>query len=69
MGPPLDPKEFLDDVTATEYSTHGATSVDKLHAAGILGQGVKVAAVDTGIWYKHPALGGGFGPGFKVAGG
>jgi hypothetical protein len=28
-----------------------------------------VAIVDTGVWYYHPALGGGFGPGFKVAGG
>lgn len=69
MEAPLDPKAFLDDVAATEFSIHGATGVDKLHAAGILGQGVKVGVVDSGIWYDHPALGGGFGPGFKVAGG
>ncbi|KAF2730617.1 minor extracellular protease vpr [Polyplosphaeria fusca] len=69
LDPPLDRQSFIDDVSATNYSVHSATGVDKLHAAGILGQGVKVGVVDSGIWYKHPALGGGFGPGFKVAGG
>ncbi|MBB4961792.1 S8 family serine peptidase [Micromonospora polyrhachis] len=33
------------------------------------GGGVTVAVVDTGVDYRHPALGGGFGPGHKVAGG
>lgn len=33
------------------------------------GKGVKVGVIDTGIDYNNPALGGGFGPGFKVAGG
>ncbi|KAL8369731.1 hypothetical protein RB595_000185 [Gaeumannomyces hyphopodioides] len=69
LDQPLDKQSFLDDVSAVDYSVHKATGVDRLHAAGILGQGVKVAVVDTGVWYKHPALGGGFGPGFKVAGG
>ncbi|KAK1997548.1 subtilase [Colletotrichum falcatum] len=54
---------------APTYSTHNATGVAKLHAQGIFGKGVKVGVVDTGIWYDHPALGGGFGPGFKVAAG
>jgi subtilisin family serine protease len=36
---------------------------------GTRGQGVKVAIIDTGIDYNHPALGQGFGPGFKVIGG
>ncbi|KAL0931115.1 serine endopeptidase [Colletotrichum truncatum] len=52
-----------------DYSVHHMTGVDKLHEAGILGKGAVIAIVDTGIDYKHPALGGGFGPGFKVAGG
>ena len=26
-------------------------------------------SIDTGVDYKHPTLGGGFGPGFKVVGG
>src|SRR6185437_2724758 len=37
--------------------------------SGSRGKGVTVAIIDTGIDYTHPALGGGFGPGFKVAGG
>ncbi|KAL0936199.1 serine endopeptidase [Colletotrichum truncatum] len=48
---------------------HKSTGVYRLHEAGILGEGAKVAVVDTGIYYNHPALGGGFGPGFKVEGG
>jgi subtilisin family serine protease len=34
-----------------------------------LGDGVRVGVIDTGVDYTHPALGGGFGTGFKVAGG
>ncbi|KAF6836548.1 subtilase [Colletotrichum plurivorum] len=51
------------------YFAHNATGVSKLHERGIFGKGVKVGVVVTGIWYKHDALGGGFGKGFKVAGG
>jgi subtilisin family serine protease len=36
---------------------------------GSQGEGVIVGILDTGIDYRHPALGGGFGPGFKVVGG
>ena len=43
--------------------------VDRVHALGIKGKGQKIAFVDTGVDYMHPSLGGGFGPGFKVAGG
>ncbi|KAK7947007.1 subtilisin-like protein [Apiospora aurea] len=66
---PVDRQSFSDDVQAVEYTTHRATGVDKLHKSGALGRGAKVGIVDTGVWYKHPALGGGFGPGFKVEGG
>ncbi|KAK8073467.1 hypothetical protein PG994_004366 [Apiospora phragmitis] len=69
MEQPVDRQSFSDDVRAVEYSTLRATGVDKLHKAGVLGKGVKVGIVDGGVWYKHPALGGGFGPGFKVEGG
>ena len=36
---------------------------------GFTGKGVLVGDVDTGIDYNNPALGGGFGPGFRVIGG
>lgn len=43
--------------------------VDKLHSLGIKGKGIKIGVVDTGVDYRHPALGAGFGPGHKIAGG
>ncbi|KAI9048878.1 hypothetical protein LZ554_006732 [Drepanopeziza brunnea f. sp. 'monogermtubi'] len=52
---------------ANTNSPHRQTEVDRLHALGIKGKGVKIAVMDTGIDYRHPALGGGFGPGFKVS--
>ncbi|HEX7150581.1 MAG TPA: S8 family serine peptidase [Thermoanaerobaculia bacterium] len=36
---------------------------------GARGAGMVIAILDSGIDYRHPALGGGFGPGHKVAGG
>ncbi|GKT82230.1 subtilisin-like protease [Colletotrichum tofieldiae] len=59
----------VDPGAAEAHAVHWATGVDELHGEGILGEGVKVGIVDTGVWYKHAALGGGYGPGFKVAGG
>ncbi len=43
-------------------SAHKMVGIDKLHAAGIKGKGMKVAIIDTGVDYRHPSLGGGFGP-------
>lgn len=51
------------------WNPHHMTGVDQLHSRGLSGKGVKVAVVDTGVFYEHPALGGGIGPGFKIAGG
>ncbi|KAI5249296.1 subtilisin-like protein [Aureobasidium subglaciale] len=49
------------------FSTHLMGHVDRLHAEGLTGNGTTVAVIDTGIDYLHPALGGCFGPGCKVA--
>lgn len=51
------------------WSTHKDTGVEKMQQQGHKGKGVVIAFVDSGIDYTHPALGGGFGPGFKVEGG
>ncbi|KAF9874285.1 subtilase [Colletotrichum karsti] len=66
---PVKRQVAADPSAAAQHAVHWATGVDALHAQGVLGSGVKVGVVDTGIWYAHGALGGGFGPGFKVAGG
>jgi len=46
---------------------HQMTGVDKAHAAGIKGKGMKIAILDTGVDYRHPSLGGCFGEGCKIA--
>ncbi|KAK1518253.1 subtilase [Colletotrichum abscissum] len=66
---PVEGLKSIEEAAAGDYSPHNTTGVSKLHDKGIFGQGVKVGVVDSGTWYTHPALGGGFGPGFKVAGG
>ncbi|KAK6213860.1 subtilase [Colletotrichum tabaci] len=66
----LEPSAPVDaSLQAASSIVHSVTGVGKLHEKGIFGKGVKVGVVDTGIWYDHDALGGGFGEGFKVAGG
>ncbi|KAH6603776.1 peptidase, partial [Trichoderma cornu-damae] len=42
-------------------------NVQKLHDQGIKGKGVQIAIIDSGVDYRHPALGGGFGRGHKIA--
>ncbi|OBR12831.1 Serin endopeptidase [Colletotrichum higginsianum IMI 349063] len=66
---PVEGLRAIEEAAAGDYTAHNTTGVSKLHDQGIFGQGVKVGVVDSGTWYKHPALGGGFGEGFKVAGG
>jgi subtilisin family serine protease len=43
--------------------------IDKVHAEGLKGKGIKIGFIDTAVDYKHPALGGSMGPGKKIAGG
>lgn len=53
------PKKELDkrDAAAVPIADiHKSTGVYRLHEAGILGEGVKVAVVDTGIYYGHSAV-------------
>lgn len=47
-------------------STLTMTKVDKLHEEGIYGEGIKVGIIDSGVDYRLPELGGGFGPGYLV---
>ncbi|KAL0936376.1 Minor extracellular protease vpr 2 [Colletotrichum truncatum] len=69
LSPVTPQASFSDDATAQNWSIHYSTGVDKVHQSGVFGKGVKVAVIDSGVDYNHPALGGGFGPGFKVSGG
>ncbi|GAA5902544.1 hypothetical protein JCM6882_009312 [Rhodosporidiobolus microsporus] len=60
------------DTSATAYANdtfgpHVMTGVDKLHAQGKLGSGVKIGVIDTGVDYKNPLLGGCFGPSCPVS--
>ncbi|KAM0482670.1 hypothetical protein ACHAP7_004170 [Fusarium lateritium] len=50
------------DLANDTFSPHVMTQIDKLRDEGVTGKGLKVALVDSGIDYKHPALGGCFGP-------
>ncbi|KUI68302.1 Minor extracellular protease vpr [Cytospora mali] len=55
--------------TANVLSPFQMSGIDKLHALGIKGSGMKIGIIDTGVDYRHPSLGGGFGSGYKIAGG
>ncbi|KAK1985464.1 subtilase [Colletotrichum cereale] len=60
-----DPKHKR-QANSTSWPPHLMTQVDKLHAEGFTGSGLRIGIVDTGIDYTHPALGGCFGPGCLV---
>ncbi len=62
---PLTPDAYSPDL----YTAITMTGADQVQASGITGAGVTVGVIDTGIDYNHPDLGGGFGPGHRVAGG
>ncbi|KAI1081074.1 peptidase [Whalleya microplaca] len=52
--------------SADDFTPHLMTQVDKLHAKGFTGKGLRIGIVDTGVDYKHPALGGCFGKGCLI---
>lgn len=56
-----------DSNSTDTFSPHVMTQVDQLRAQGILGTGIKVGIIDTGVDYNHPALGGCFGSGCLVS--
>ncbi|KZL86648.1 subtilisin carlsberg [Colletotrichum incanum] len=56
----------LGNSTKDTFSPHVMTQVDKLREQGVTGKGVRIAVIDSGIDYTHPALGGCFGPGCLV---
>ncbi|KAJ3152638.1 hypothetical protein HDU89_001331 [Geranomyces variabilis] len=50
-----------------DVTPHEMTGVGATHRSGHFGKGVKIAVIDTGVYWKHPALGGCFGPGCKIS--
>jgi subtilisin family serine protease len=59
-------REVKADLTQSVHQIRADIVQDSL---GITGKGVLVGDIDTGIDYNNPALGGGFGPAFRVIGG
>ena len=63
------------DVEVRAFSATPPANITKIRAdqvwsrLGTRGRGVTVAIIDTGVDYRHPALGGCLGPGCKVIGG
>ncbi|KAI9346747.1 peptidase S8/S53 domain-containing protein [Zopfochytrium polystomum] len=56
------------NASITRDPVHSATGVyEAREKLGLDGRGIKIAIIDDGIYYKHPALGGCFGPGCRVA--
>ncbi|KAK1255727.1 hypothetical protein MKX07_007986 [Trichoderma sp. CBMAI-0711] len=49
------------------YAVHAQVQVDRLHAEGITGKGIRISIIDTGVDFNHPALGGCFGKGCVVS--
>ncbi|KAI8622146.1 peptidase S8/S53 domain-containing protein [Chytriomyces sp. MP71] len=51
----------------SQEQIHSITGVNEARTKlGLTGKGIKVAVIDSGVYYLHPALGGGIGPNFKV---
>ncbi|KAF9903960.1 hypothetical protein EC991_003178 [Linnemannia zychae] len=51
-----------------KFDVHALTGVKEVHdSLKLYGKGIKIGIIDSGVDYHHPALGGCFGPGCKVA--
>ncbi|KAF9113974.1 hypothetical protein BGX27_000437 [Mortierella sp. AM989] len=56
------------DPRTKQYAVHDLTGVKEVHETlKLFGKGIKIGIIDSGVDYHHPALGGCFGPGCKVA--
>ncbi|KAG0167333.1 hypothetical protein DFQ28_006295 [Apophysomyces sp. BC1034] len=56
------------DIIPTLFELYNTTGINRVRSElGITGKGMKVGIIDTGVDYMHPALGGCFGPGCRVA--
>lgn len=53
-------------LSSREFPPHLQTHVSELHRLGHFGKGIKIAAIDSVVDCSHPALGGGFGKGYKI---
>jgi subtilisin family serine protease len=61
---------LLGDLEQTLASAHGSTGLTTIrNDYGFIGTGQTVAIIDSGIAWNHTALGGGFGPNYRVVGG
>ncbi|KAL2753080.1 hypothetical protein ACRALDRAFT_1052831 [Sodiomyces alcalophilus JCM 7366] len=60
-------RRHVDPEDEDDFAPHLMTQVDRLRDEGLTGAGLKVAVIDTGIDYTHPALGGCFGRGCLVS--
>ncbi|CZT50644.1 uncharacterized protein RSE6_11668 [Rhynchosporium secalis] len=47
-------------------SSHVMTGVDKVHAEGVKGKGIRIAILDSGFEYKQAVFGNAIGPGNKI---
>ncbi|KAG0151678.1 hypothetical protein CROQUDRAFT_36341, partial [Cronartium quercuum f. sp. fusiforme G11] len=55
------------NLTSVPFPPHVQTGITKLHSLGYYGKGVKIAVLDSAVDCSHPALGGGFGKGFRIS--
>ncbi|KAI9324114.1 peptidase S8/S53 domain-containing protein [Zopfochytrium polystomum] len=77
VRPRLAPEAVQSPDSADSADSAASSNPDKIHSMtgvndaraklGLTGKGIKVAIIDSGVYYKHAALGGCFGPGCKVA--
>ncbi|KAI8867804.1 hypothetical protein GQ42DRAFT_108037, partial [Ramicandelaber brevisporus] len=52
----------LPNATRHMSAVHSLTGVDRVHAElNVTGAGIRIGIVDTGVDWRHPALGGCFG--------